>query len=196
MEMDKEMKRYDIDFRGDFMTLDELNSIRLRYARIANERLRALEKAGRAYWAYDVAVSYTQRSRGGTRFSQKKAWSGTKEGLLHEVEEMQSFLNMKTSTLTGSKAVEQRIVNTFQQSHGIDIDRIGRSDFFNFLTFLNTKSSEYNMIPSEMAIDFYTRSRDGGVKHEDIVSALEEYKKGKIKNLKDLYGEFDLSVIE
>lgn len=190
------MKRYDIDFRGDFMTLDELNSIRLRYARIANARLRALEKVGRAYWAYDVAVSYTQRSRGRDRFNQKKTWSGTKEGLLHEVEELQSFLNMKTSTLTGSKAVEQRIVNTFQQRHGIDIDRIGRSDFFNFLTFLNTKSSEYNMIPSEMAIDFYTRSRDDGVKHEDIVNALDEYKKGKIRNLKDLYGKFDLKVIE
>lgn len=190
------MKRYDIDFRGEFLTLDELNNIRLRYARIANDRLRALEKAGRAYWAYDVAVSYTQQSRGRNRFTQKKTWSGTKEGLLHEVEELQSFLNMKTSTLTGSKAVEQRIVNTFQQSHGIDIDHIGRSDFFNFLTFLNTKSREYNMIPSEMAIDFYTRSRDDGVKHEDIVNALDEYKKGKIRNLKDLYGKFDLSVIE
>ena len=190
------MKRYDIDFRGDFMTLDELNSIRLRYARIANARLRSLVNSCRAYWAYDVAVSYTQRSRGKNRFNQKKVWSGTKEGLLHELEELQSFLNMKTSTLRGSKAVEQRIVNTFQQSHGIDIDRIGRSDFFNFLTFLNTKSSEYNMIPSEMAIDFYTRSRDDGVKHEAIVNALDEYKKGKIKNLKDLYGEFDLSVIE
>lgn len=190
------MKRYDIDFRGEFLTIDELNSTRLRYARIANERLRALEKAGRAYWAYDVAVSYTQRTRGRNRFNQKKVWSGTKEGLLHELEELQSFLNMKTSTLTGSKAVEQRIVNTFQQSHGIDIDRIGRSDFFNFLTFLNTKSSEYNMIPSEMAIDFYTRSRDEGAKHDDIVSALDEYKKGKIRNLKDLYGKFDLSVID
>lgn len=194
--MDSEMKRYDIDFRGEFLTLDELNNIRLRYSKIANERLRALEKAGRAYWAYDVAVSYTQRSRGRDRFSQKKAWEGTKEGLLHEVEEIQSFLNMKTSTLRGSKAVEQRIVNTFQQSHGIDIDRIGRSDFFNFLTFLNTKSSEYNMMPSEMAIDFYTRSRDDGGKHEDIVNALDEYKKGKIRNLKDLYKKFNLSVIE
>lgn len=194
--MDKEMKRYDIDFRGDFMSLDELNSIRLRYARIANERLRALEKAGRAYWAYDVAVSYTQRSRGRNRFNQKKTWSGTKEGLLHEVEELQSFLNMNTSTISGSKRVEQKIVNTFQQNRGIDIDRIGRADFFNFLTFLNTKSSEYNMIPSEMAIDFYTRSRDEDIKHEDIISALDEYKKGKIKNLKELYGKFDLSVIE
>lgn len=194
--MDNEMKRYDIDFRGEFLTLDELNSIRLRYARIANERLRVLEKAGRAYWAYDVAVSYTRRSRGRNRFNQKKTWEGTKEGLLHEVEELQAFLNMKTSTLRGSKAVEQRIVNTFQRDHGIDIDSIGRTDFFNFLTFLNTKSSEYNMIPSEMAIDFYTRSRGGGAKHEDIVSVLEEYKKGKIKNLKDLYGEFNLSVIE
>lgn len=194
--MDNEMKRYDVDFRGDFMTLDELNRIRVRYARIANARLRALEKAGRNYWAYDSAVIYTQRSRGANRFTQKKEWSGTKEGLLHEVEELQAFLNMKTSTLSGSKAVEQKIVDTFQRDHGIDVDSIGRADFFNFLTFLNTKSSEYNMIPSEMAIDFYTRSRDKGIKHDVIISALDEYKKGKIKNLKDLFGKFDLSVIE
>ena len=194
--MDSEMKRYDIDFRGEFFTLDELNNIRLRYAKIANERLRALEKAGRDYWAYDSAVIYTQRSRGTNRFTQKKKWSGTKEGLLHEVEELQAFLNMKTSTISGSKAVEQKIVDTFKRDHKIDVDSIGRTDFFNFLTFLNTKSREHNKIPSEIAIDYYTRSRDKGIKHDVIISALDEYKKGKIKNLKDLFGKFDLSVIE
>ena len=92
-------KQYSLDLT-DFKTAAELNAQRLRLARIANRRLRALESAGRDYWAYDRATNYTQRSRGTNRYSQKKEWNGSIEGLKQELEELIAFLNSKTGDVS------------------------------------------------------------------------------------------------
>lgn len=182
-----------IDLRGRFYSLDELASIRSRYARIANQRLRALEKAGRDYWAYDTATLYTQRAYGTNRFKTGK-WKGNKEGLVHELEELQDFLTAESSTVSGSRRIEDRIVNTFSREHNIQIQN--RREFFNFLSSATYKAIANNGISSGMIIDFYVRSREIGKTISDIEQALSDFRTNKVEGIRELYDRSGISVFD
>ena len=185
-------KQYSLDLT-DFKTTAELNTERLRLARIANRRLRALEAAGRDYWAYDRATNYTQRSRGSNRYSQKKEWNGSIEGLKQELEELIAFLNSKTSTVSGSKAVENQIVTKHKLK--------GRSlsdpqAYFNFLQSDMYKKLANKYISSEKLQDYFDRRIEDGDAQEEIDSALQEFLDDEIHDVAELFESAGYSLID
>lgn len=167
------MPKYGTEFlNDDVLSLVRLNSIRLRYARVANERLRNLEKAGRDFWAYDVAVDYTQKAYGRNRFNQAKQWMGTMEGIISEIQELSKFLNMETSTVRGQHAVDKRITKTFQQK-GLKMS--DPKAFFNFLNSAQYKNLANKGITSEQLQEFFDRSVDDQYEITEIYNAFEEF---------------------
>ena len=167
------MPKYGTEFLNeDVISLSRLNSIRLRYARIANERLRRLEKAGRAFWAYDVAVNYTQKAYGKNRFNQARRWKGSMEGIINEIEKLSQFLNMETSTLRGQRAVDKRIAKTFKQK-GLKMN--DPKAFFNFLNSAQYKNLANKGITSEQLQEFFDRSVDDQYELSEIYNAFEEF---------------------
>lgn len=185
-------KQYSLDLT-DFKTAAELNTERLRLARIANRRLRALEAAGRDYWAYDRAVNYTQRSRGSNRYSQKKEWNGSIEGLKQELEELISFLNSKTSTVSGSKSVENQIITKHKSKGRVLSDP---QAYFNFLQSDMYKKLANKYISSEKLQDYFDRRVEDGDTQEEIDNALQDFLNDEIHDVSELFEDAGYSLLD
>ena len=71
-------------------------------AKLANSRLRALEKAGYDMFAYDRAYTYL-RNHGLRRFSTKLPEQSDYKGMVSQLQELVTFVNAKTSTVAGAR---------------------------------------------------------------------------------------------
>lgn len=189
----KEMARkYELDI-SKFTTFSQLEAKREQLARIANTRLRALEKAGRDYWSYDSAVNYTQATRGTNRFSNAKHWRGTEEGLVSEIQRLLNFLNSKSSTVSGSKAIESRIHNTFK-ARGRNLDN--PREFFNFLNSSYYKKLSNKYISSDKLQEYFDRRITDGDTVESIHEELQLFLDGTIEDVDELFTRSGYSLID
>lgn len=114
---------------------DELMLYNKRLARLANSRLRALKKAGKDYYAYDSAISFTDRMYGTTRY---KETLESPQDVKRQILSMQRFLNFETSTVEGHLAVEERRRTKFRQLFRDITDDVSDTELDNFLRFLGT----------------------------------------------------------
>lgn len=115
--------------KGDLSAYSEL----LKYNRVvskrANTRLKALEKAGLDYYAYDRAVGFTQSEYDRNRFTTSKKLLSP-DTLYQQILEVDRFLSAKSSTITGQKQIVSTRLKAFKD-RGINIKN--ERDFFNFL---------------------------------------------------------------
>lgn len=111
----------------------ELATYNRKLARLANNRLRALKKAGKDYYAYDSAQAFTTRAFSTTRYKEKLT---NPKDMKLQILSMQRFLNYETSTVEGQERVEARRRETFRQLY----PTIESSDeeLDNFLRFLGS----------------------------------------------------------
>lgn len=180
------------NFRSGNFTRGELEALYKQMSRRANSRLRSLERADRAFWAYDKATLYTQRAYGKNRFPTSPGKMSDK-GLIRVLEEAQAFLNSQTSTVRGSKAVDKKIVDTFERK-GIKIS--DKKEFFNFLDSSQFRSLSNKKIDSDRLIEFYTRSKEKGDSNQEIEDLLEEFRQGKIDGIDELYEKQGFNFLE
>lgn len=180
------------NFRSGDFTRGELDALYKQMARRANQRLRSLEKADRAFWAYDKATLYTQRAYGKSRFPTTPG-KMTDKGLVRSLEELQVFLNSQTSTVRGSRQVDKRIVDTFSR-RGIKIEN--KKEFFNFLDSSQFRSLSNKKIDSDRLIEFYTRSKEKGDSDEEITELLEDFRQGQIDGIDELFEKQGFSLLE
>lgn len=179
----KRTERINIDVRRGGYTLEELDRMRRKLAKRANARLLALERAGRDYWAYDIAQQYLN-ARNRRRFSER-AFKGSERNAVRELEEIISFLNSASSTISGSKAIENKIKSSFARK-GVNVSELGSRDFFDFLDWYNSDKRGRSKIQSAMAIDFYNKAIQQGKSKEDVQAAIEQFKQGRA-SLRDMY---------
>ena len=187
------MKRVDLDIRGSNYTRSELEQIRRKLSKRANQRLRELEKAGRAYYAYDSAINFTQRTRGRKRFNESSKSDKSDMSLKEEIDTVIHFLNSKTSTLRGHKEVDKRIIQTFRNK-GLTI-----SDPQSFLDFLSSSTFQKisnNGIPSSFLQDFFDRAKEEEVSGEEIKESLKEFEDGIIDSIDELYQRVGMRFLE
>lgn len=187
--------KYGMDLRGEFHTVEELQSIRLKYAKIANARLRSLERAGRDVFAYDVATRYTGRTRNSKRFSESKKFSENPRDLMRDIDALTQFLNSQTSTVRGQKKLENEKINNFEKKLGVSIP--DKREFWNFLSgssFQDLRGSRKG--DSNYFVDFYVRSKEEGYSLDEINQALDEYRRGEVKGIDELFNQTGLSFIE
>lgn len=92
-------------------TTEELRDINRRAAKAANARLRALEKADKTKWAYNMAVRLTGKEK--PRFPESKAAFGkmTRQQLEKQFYNLREFMTAQTSTVQGMRAQEQKYLD-------------------------------------------------------------------------------------
>ena len=180
MALSKEELTRDV-YRQSIST-SELRELRNRLASVANQRLRAIEKAssnisGQAYTeygAYEKAEEYLERF-GKRRFTAKDTTTSknkmSRSELQREVVELQGFLNSKTSTVRGYRAVERQRLRTFQ---GKGIKFADTKEFYDFLN-----SGEFaglrKALSSDKIVEKYDEMRES-MFHDEIMKALSEYR--------------------
>ena len=180
MALSKEELNRDV-YRQSIST-SELRELRNRLASVANQRLRAIEKArsnisGQSfteYGAYEKAEEYLERF-GKRRFTAKDTTNSknkmSRSELQREVVELQGFLNSKTSTVRGYRAVERQRLRTFQ-GKGIKL-----SDTKEFYDFLN--SGEFaglrKALSSDKIVEKYDEMREV-MTHDEVMKALSDYR--------------------
>lgn len=179
----KRTERINIDVRRGGYTLEELDRMRRKLAKRANARLLSLERAGRDYWAYDIAQQYLN-ARNRRRFSER-GFKGSERNAVRELEEIISFLNSASSTITGSKAIENKIKSNFAEK-GVNVSELGSRDFFDFLDWYTSDKRGRSKIQSAIAIDFYNKAIQQGKTKEDVQAAIEQFKQGRA-SLRDMY---------
>lgn len=88
--------------QGSVESYKKLQKENRRLARLANSRMRQLEKAGLDMNAYNRAYTYLQ-NQGQRRFSTVLAASTDYKGMVNQLSELVTFINAKTSTVAGAR---------------------------------------------------------------------------------------------
>ncbi len=182
-----------IDLRGKRYDIDEVRALRRKLAKRANARLLSLERKGLTKNAYRLATRYTQATRGRNRFSEAYLKSAEISYLREDIENLRVFLNSVTSTLSGYKQLKKERIDRFRQK-GLKID--DEDQFYRFLNSKIYKDLANKLISSDKLIEFYDDVVDSS-KYEmkDLKEALEEFKKGDVESIDDLYEMFNLKFL-
>lgn len=88
-----------------------------RLAKLANSRLRALEKAGYDMFAYDRAITYLKNANR-TRFSTKLAPYEDYKGMVKQLSELVTFINSPTSTVAKARETMRKKVGKISEYTG------------------------------------------------------------------------------
>lgn len=124
---------------GDVQAQTELRTYNTYLTRQANRRMTLLEKKDFDYYAYDRAISYVQAE--GTyegissynRFQTDINIIGDYDNMAIQIQELQRFLQSKSSTISGQREIIRDRIRTFKDRYGIDIDPSTAKDFFRYL---------------------------------------------------------------
>lgn len=182
-----------IDLRKkDSYDLKELNAIRRRAAKAANQRLRGIEAAGETEgYVYSQTMVYLiNKNRG--RFIESNRQLNIYE-LKDELEELNAFLRAKTSTIGGIRKYQRDTATIFKEKFGVQL-----RDPVAFSRFLSSEQYKkvVEQVGSEFLVEFYDRAIEAQVNEQDILDALDLYEKGTIDNWGDLYRQIGLEFVD
>lgn len=197
--------------KSTLLPIKDLESFRRSLAKVANNRLRELEKNNMDYYAYDVAADYLrlQGKKGKVRFSEAKRdmTQVDQMAVRREIQILQNFLSMPSSTVAGQKRIEAKRIETFgnwkpkgakgKKIKGIDLSKQASTKIF--YEFLNSKAFENlrKFYSSEQIFRAYKDGNVGGSKSQKkIQDAMQDYVKNERKpSVKGLYEAVGASVI-
>lgn len=103
--------------QGSEQSYEILESQYRKLSKIANNRLRLLEKAELDMFAYDRAITYLE-NQGNSRFSQKFASSNDFKAMVDQMSELVAFVNSKTSTVAGARKALKKKLDTIAEFTG------------------------------------------------------------------------------
>lgn len=162
--------RKEIDFDSISQMPDEMKRQAVSsLAKRANQRLRELENAGRTQYAYSYAQKYA-----GTKDKPRYPENAGKlsaHKLEYALRELERFLNAESSTLTGLKKIDAKVVQSFEDS-GIHI--VNKTQFFNFLSSKQFKTL-CKMVDSDQIIEDFTQAMDDGYTASEIRKQYDEF---------------------
>ncbi len=184
------------------MSFTDLQKMRVRLAKRANQRLVRLERSespisGKPYkaGAYDIALQYLKETRGDKRrFSESKNYTKEVDAetgktsydmyrIRRDVLELQTFLHSKSSTVSGNKDIEQKRVETFVEQ-GIDVATASSDEFYDFL---NSNAYDFFIkgdFDSETIVDIYNQYREAGLDGKRIQEAFNKLKRNELARAK------------
>lgn len=123
--------------KGDKSALNKLYNENTRLAKIANQRMLKLEKAGKAYYAYDRAAHYVDTMYGRRRFSTSSEVLTTPHQLFDQLTELSLFLGRRTSLVSEQIKIEDERLATLEKDRGYTFK--DRETGVAFLRFLGDK---------------------------------------------------------
>lgn len=183
-----------IDMRkASSYNLAELNKLRRRLAKRANQRMREIERAGYTdAYVYATTMSGYLQPTERTRF-----YEGTRQmdlfTLKEELNELRWFLNAKTSTVGGIRAFERE---TSKQFANLKSFKESPDLFWKYMSSASVKHLKKMGYSSEELIEFYDFASENRVGYDQIMDALKDFEKGEIDSWDNLYSKVGLSYIE
>lgn len=215
--MAKKVNDQQIDVYRNSMTYDQYNALRLKLAKRANQRMVRLERAkseitGESYadyGAYQQAKDYLSRQKR-NRFVEK-GYRKSLDDMRREITQLQSFLNAKSSTVAGQKAIEKSRVQTFESGQwgakwkatGIPQTKIkfaNNKEFYDFLnssTFTELVKSGFT---SDQIVELFELASERNDQYDAIINkmedALETFREKGNADLKTLTKSLGLSPLQ
>lgn len=119
---------------GDNAALDELGALNERIGRMANNRMRRLERAGKTGDAYKRIANTVGMEK--PRFSQ--AHTGSAESLFQSARTAAAALRQKETTLSGIKEVDVKTVDSVLDAFGKNADSYTQKQKLQIADFLKT----------------------------------------------------------
>lgn len=183
-----------IDMRkASSYNLAELNKLRRRLAKRANQRMREIERAGYTdAYVYATTMSGYLQPTERTRF-----YEGTRQmdlfTLREELNELRWFLNAKTSTVGGIRAFERE---TSKQFANLKSFKKSPDLFWKYMSSASIKHLKKMGYSSEELIEFYDFASENRVGYNQIMDALKDFERGEIDSWDNLYSRVGLSYIE
>lgn len=118
--------------RGNPEALQRLQAKSVLMARRANKMLDLLQKAGLTKQAYRAAQTFTSPAYGSTRYSENLT---DVDAMYQQLLSIEHFLSLRTSTIAGSREVENERISTFRERYkrAQNMTRRQIVDFFDFL---------------------------------------------------------------
>ena len=183
-----------IDMRkASSYNLTELNKLRRRLAKRANQRLREIERAGytEAYVYATTMSGYlqpTERTRFYEGASQMDLFT-----LREELNELRWFLNAKTSTVGGIRAFERK---TSEQFANLPSFQKSPDLFWKYMSSASVKHLKALGYSSEELIEFFDYATENRVGYDEIMRSLKDFERNEIDSWDKLYERVGLSYIE
>lgn len=146
---------------------EELQKENRRLARLANSRLRALEKAGLDMFAYDRAITYLA-NEGRNRFSAVLAPQSDYKAMVRQLSELVTFVNSKTSTVAEARKSLQKKLDKISEytgteytaEQGYQLGRLlGNDSISTLLRDVKADSDEVLEILEELSMEDFNKER-------------------------------------
>lgn len=152
------------------MSHQEKVELSKRLSKVANQRLRTLEKNNVDYYAYASAKHFLD-STNKKRFYQGSKFSSEKE-LNAQLQELEYFLNAKTSTMRGLEAVEFKRIETFREKYDVNLENED-----SFVSFLKSKelTAMKKYADSNQILETFARAVDDGKSEEEIFNEFQDF---------------------
>lgn len=172
--------------------LEELNKLRRRLAKRANQRLRDIERTG-----YTDAYVYASTMSGYLLPSERtRFFEGTRNldlrSLKTELDELRWFLNAKTSTVGGIRKFERETSQKFAELGSFQKNP---NLFWKYMSSASVKHLKKLGYSSEELIEFYDFATESRVGYDDIMSAVRDFEQKKLDSWDELYSRVGLSYI-
>lgn len=183
-----------IDMRkASSYNLSELNKLRRRLAKRANQRMREIERAG-----YTNAYVYATTMSGYLQPTERRRfYEGTREmdlfTLKEELNELRWFLNAKTSTVGGIRAFERK---TSKQFANLPSFQKSPDLFWKYMSSASVQHLKNLGYSSEELIEFYDFASENKVGYDDIMDALKSFERNEIDAWDELYEKVGLNYLD
>lgn len=188
---------------------EELQEMRRKLAKRANQRMLQLERKGYDFGAIDTVKQYlSYQKEGKKRFTERKNYLTDHMELKREISTLESFLDAPTSTIRGMKQIEKKRQSSFESGKwGVRYKLSGElnrqlhfastKEFYNFLNSQTFSDLMGQGFSSETLIELYDSARtvsettDDEI-YEKLESALNEFRgktqKPQVKYLAEKLG--------
>lgn len=203
--MPRKNNMQDINVWQSSYTVDQLEQMRRKLAKRANQRIVRLERAeslvsGESlanFGAIEKVNQYLQKQgkEGKLRFSERQHAALSSRELKREISELQNFLNAKTSTVSGAHKIERLRIDTFKKK---GIEFAGNKEFYDFLNS-DVYQKAITGFDSSTIVDVYDKAKkvtnkSGEEVYNDdkIKEVILDYISGEKTSVKGLYDKFGL----
>lgn len=174
---------------GDNAALDELGALNERIGRIANNRMRRLEKAGKTGDAYKRIANTVGMEK--PRFSQ--AHTGSAESLFQSARTAAAALRQKETTLSGITDVDIKTVDSILEHFGKDPAAYTKAQKLRIADYVKTDA--WKSLKNTYSSDALDPVTDAALddEFEEAVQAFDEWDQSEmdIVELADEWFDFD-----
>jgi len=193
---------------------EALQAVRRKLAKRANQRLVRLERSvspisGEAYHvgAYDIAQAELGERR---RYSEKLDYLTDITDLKKEIGQLQAFLNAKSSTVSGNRAIEKKRIETLtnlgrdEEGHAvISLETATSKGFYDFISskaYIYLSEKQVDSEGLQEIYDYYTEKK--GLSYEDVQGIVDEYYKrvsadeNAVISFREIADELDALVLD